>query len=410
MIAIACAKGGSGKTTTTLGLAAAFARAGEQSLAVDADRQLPDLHMTAGVERAQTIADVDDAGDWRSVARRLPNVNDAYVLPGAESKDVIDLQSTLEGLRRESTRVLVDCPSGSGPDVIDPLAAADGVVVATTPTNRGVGAARKTIDVARQLDVPVVGLVVTKCEQAVDAVDVDLQAPVLATVPECETPLTEQRAAAAYDEAVASILEREADAREPEEEPAERDSGSGASDIRSESGEAVLSSLEPGSVVALHAPATSQSESLLYGATSIRGTLYLTAERSEALVKDAIDGTVVETGSPTIRSLGNEPLAEADSLVEQLPANSNLVVDSVNALERADRSAYRDFLNALSEHIKEMDGLAVLHCLEPATDPQMRALTDQFADVVLSVEPDEDEVVAGGTLNLTKRRTTGGDF
>ncbi|NHN40945.1 AAA family ATPase [Halorubellus sp. JP-L1] len=410
MIAIACAKGGSGKTTTTLGLAAAFARAGEQSLAVDADRQLPDLHVTAGVTRAQTIADVDGGGDWRTTARRLPNVDDAYVLPGAESGDVIDLQSTLEGLRRESTRVLVDCPSGSGPDVIDPLAAADGVVVATPPTNRGVDAARKTVDVARQLDVPVLGVVVTKCEQAVEDVDVDLQAPVLSTVPECESPLSDGRAASAYDAAVAAIVEIEDDTPETEAAGTESEDSPDASDVRVEAGEGVLSSFGPGTVVALHAPPASQSESLLYGATSVRGTLYLTAERSEALVKDAIDETAVETGSPTIRSLDEDPLAEADSLVEQLPANSNLVVDSVTSLERAGRAEYRQFLNALSEHIKEMGGLAVLHCLEPAADPQMRALTDQFADVVLLVDPGDDGLIANGTLNLAKRRTTGGGF
>ena len=35
---------GSKRKTTTLGLAAAFARSGVEALAVDADRQLPDLH------------------------------------------------------------------------------------------------------------------------------------------------------------------------------------------------------------------------------------------------------------------------------------------------------------------------------------------------------------------------------
>src|SRR6056297_764198 len=51
MLAVAGGKGGAGKTTTTLGLAAALGRQRRGVLAVDADREMPDLHAMAGLAR-----------------------------------------------------------------------------------------------------------------------------------------------------------------------------------------------------------------------------------------------------------------------------------------------------------------------------------------------------------------------
>src|SRR6056297_786250 len=51
MLAVAGGKGGAGKTTTTLGLAAALGRQRRRVVAVDADREMPDLHAMAGVAR-----------------------------------------------------------------------------------------------------------------------------------------------------------------------------------------------------------------------------------------------------------------------------------------------------------------------------------------------------------------------
>ncbi|POG57234.1 nucleotide-binding protein, partial [Haloferax marisrubri] len=60
MLAIAGGKGGSGKTTTTLGLASAL---DGPVLAVDADRDMPNLHAMAGVERPGDAAADGPAGE-----------------------------------------------------------------------------------------------------------------------------------------------------------------------------------------------------------------------------------------------------------------------------------------------------------------------------------------------------------
>jgi septum site-determining protein MinD len=51
MLVIAGGKGGCGKTTTALGLAAVLAERGAPAVVADADRDMPDLHALAGVRR-----------------------------------------------------------------------------------------------------------------------------------------------------------------------------------------------------------------------------------------------------------------------------------------------------------------------------------------------------------------------
>ena len=58
MLAVAGGKGGVGRTTTTLGLAAAAARVGYAPVVVDANRDCPDLARRATVDPAgvETLA------------------------------------------------------------------------------------------------------------------------------------------------------------------------------------------------------------------------------------------------------------------------------------------------------------------------------------------------------------------
>jgi len=389
MIAIAGAKGGCGKTTATLGLARALAAAGEPTIAVDADRQLPDLHVNAGVDREPTVAALDGNTDVTSVARQVPGAPGVGVIPAQKSSETVDLEATLERLDYDSVEVVVDCPSGAGPDVVEPISAADEVVVVTTATERSVSSARTTIDVARRLDVPVAGVVVNRADAASEELLEELDVDVLGAVPECEEPLSADPVATAFEE-IAGRLAGESD-RAPAEPGAPRrpdrlPTGIDGLDTLLGGG------LPPGSVVALEAEPASQSELLLYSMTATRGTLYLSTERSEESVRDALGASPVEVGSPTVRSLDVEaPLGQARELVENLPEGANLVLDSADPLERMDRGSYVSFLNALKERTLEVEGLAVLLCLDGDHASEHRSLTEHFADAVVGFETVADD-------------------
>ncbi len=144
--------------------------------------------------------------------------------------------------------------------------------------------------------------------------------------------------------------------------------------------------LPPGCVVAYTANAASQSELLLYQLTAARGTLYLTTERSDDAVRHAIDASPSEVGSPTVRHVTSEtPLEEATRLISALPDGANLIIDTMDVLERSDMDEYITFLNRLKTQMLETNSIAILHCLKGERAPENRTRTRHAADAVFDL-------------------------
>lgn len=145
--------------------------------------------------------------------------------------------------------------------------------------------------------------------------------------------------------------------------------------------------LPPGSVVAYSAPAASQSELLLYELTRTRTTLYLSTDRSEDAVADALEKATCPTGSPEIRFVpGDAPLENARRMIRSVGEETNVIVDTCDLLERADRGRYQRFLNEVSNHMQNTGSLAVFHCMERNDGPPLRATTQHMADVVFELD------------------------
>lgn len=194
MLAIAGGKGGSGKTTTTLGIAQAV---DGPVVAVDADRDMPNLHSMSGVERGP--------GRFPRVEEH-PTESSISVVPAPRGTDDEAFERWLRAISTDDTPALVDCPAGAGPDAAAPLRVADGVVIVTqlcAPTLRD---AAKTAAMARALGTPVVGAVVSRARVAPNAISDLIKAPVLGTVPEGRSPvLSDEAVRAAYQRIEASI-------------------------------------------------------------------------------------------------------------------------------------------------------------------------------------------------------------
>ncbi|SDQ18618.1 DUF7125 family protein [Natronobacterium texcoconense] len=394
MLAIAGAKGGCGKTTITLGLADAFARNGTPTVAVDADRQLPNLHVLADVDREPTIAELENATDIDEITHSRTETDDVGVLPAATTTQQIDLEAAIGRLRRSPKRVLVDCPSGAGPDAIEALEYADRVVVVATNTDRGLRGAGTTIDVAHRLDVPIAGIVINQSSGVTDVLESKLEAPVLGTIPEHESPLTGPATREAFDDIAARLTVggSESYRRRCEYNDNRLPVGNQAID------RALQGGVPPGTTIALTADPASQSEQFLYQATATRGTLYLTTDRTGTAVEAAIGSATVRTGNPTVRHLENDPLEHATRLVDELPDGANLVVDSMNALERTNRDDYLEFLNGIVDRMHETRGIAVLHCLKP-TSSENRTVTRHLVDAVFDLRT----ITAGENMGVTHR-------
>lgn len=209
MLAIAGGKGGSGKTTTTLGLAAAL---DGPALAVDADVDMPNLHALAGVPREPTLA-AAEGRDPAAVARPHPERDGVTVLPaptaGESGAGAAALARRLTRLRDVEATTLIDCPAGAGPDAAAPIRAADGVLLVASPCAPALRDTAKTAATARALGTPVVGALLVRARAAPDGVADLLGGPVLGRIPPATPPVLDAPAVRdAYRRAAAALAGR----------------------------------------------------------------------------------------------------------------------------------------------------------------------------------------------------------
>ncbi|MGM0448419.1 MAG: P-loop NTPase [Methanobacteriota archaeon] len=215
MIAVAGSKGGSGKTTTTLGLARALSRRGAPVVAADADWDLPNLARLAaetGTERPPDGANARTVLDAvRGIEPVRPDRSSPTVLAAPDAPRSVDAGATfgaLDGATPDGAPVLLDSPAGASPDVAAPLRAADRALVATPLRRAALRDAAKTAAIARRLDCPPVGAVVIGETSVPDRVTTLLGCPVLGAIPDGgATPLSDPAVRTAYDDLASRLGE-----------------------------------------------------------------------------------------------------------------------------------------------------------------------------------------------------------
>jgi septum site-determining protein MinD len=202
MLAIAGGKGGVGKTTTALGLSAAVDK---RTLVADADVDSPNLHTLAGVDREPTLSAVDGDG-VPAVAQPHPREPGVDLLP-APRFGADGVGRSLDRLKGTDGMVLVDAPGGAGRDAAAPLRAADATVVVSTACAPALRDATKTAAMARALDAPVVGAVLTRTRTAPEAAGALFGCSTVVAIPAADPPVLEDdRVRAAYARLGESIL------------------------------------------------------------------------------------------------------------------------------------------------------------------------------------------------------------
>jgi chromosome partitioning protein len=140
--AVANQKGGVGKTTTAVNMAACIAEAGYETLLVDLD---PQCNATAALGLSRELepntytcllgdGDLADAAVSTGIERLLfvpsvPDLAGATVelprLAGSEGR----LRDSLPGARARFAQIVLDCPPSLGPLTVNALVAADRVIV-----------------------------------------------------------------------------------------------------------------------------------------------------------------------------------------------------------------------------------------------------------------------------------------
>lgn len=206
MIAVAGGKGGCGKTTTTACVARALESSGADPIVVDADVDMPDLHLVTGARPDPGLDALADGKPRSAVTQstlELPGVR----LVAAGTAPTTDLTAALSRLRDVPDPVLVDTPAGVSPAVAEPLRRADATILVSTATPESLEDAAKTAAMARTLDAPVIGAVITRSDGGGDP-RVLLDCPAFQHIPEADNPLLDADVERAYETVASWVTKR----------------------------------------------------------------------------------------------------------------------------------------------------------------------------------------------------------
>ncbi|WP_255169015.1 MinD/ParA family ATP-binding protein [Natrononativus amylolyticus] len=192
--AIASGKGGVGKTTTTVNLGTALARAGNRVAIVDADLGMANLAGFVSLDAESTTLHDVLAGNatvaeaTHGLAENIVAVPSGTDLTGYADTTPEGLGEVVDALGEEFDYVLLDVGAGVSHETVLPLGLADAVVLVTTPEPAAVQDATKTIELTERAGGDLAGLLVTRTrpsgDVAAEEIADSLGLPLLGTIPD----------------------------------------------------------------------------------------------------------------------------------------------------------------------------------------------------------------------------------
>lgn len=197
LITVTSGKGGVGKTTTSINLAAAINSFGKEVVVVDANLTTPNvgLHLGAPIVPISLNhlllgkADITDAiYEHESGMKVIPSslsVNELRRLNHKKLKDVG------KKLRKMADFVIFDSAAGLGEEAVASMESADEIVLVTNPEIPAVTDALKAAKLIEQLGKPIKGVIVTKHkgskhEMPIANISEMLELPILGVIPNDE--------------------------------------------------------------------------------------------------------------------------------------------------------------------------------------------------------------------------------
>ena len=194
VFAVASAKGGVGKTTTTANMGAILAETGADVVVIDGDISMANLGAALGIESPPTTLHDVLRGDATPSEATYEGPGGVYVVPGDTalssytSADPEELPAVLRA-HSQADYVLIDVGAGVSHETGLPLSLADEVLLVSTPERDALRDTEKTRQLTEELGGTVAGAVITRTEASTPVSELatgTLAAPVLGSIPEDE--------------------------------------------------------------------------------------------------------------------------------------------------------------------------------------------------------------------------------
>jgi septum site-determining protein MinD len=194
MLAVSGGKGGTGKTTVALGLAVALADRRREPVVIDADVDMPNLHLRAGVadDGLEALADGASLDAAATQSERYPGVAVVGASPG------VDLDRALRNVVTDRP-VILDGAAGVSRLAMTPLSHADAAVLVGRDTPAAVTDTAKTARACRALSVPIRSILLTRTDAVSDTARRTFRAGPVQAIPRLEAPVTADAARVAYE-------------------------------------------------------------------------------------------------------------------------------------------------------------------------------------------------------------------
>ncbi len=193
--AIISAKGGVGKTTTTINLAGALLSFGREVIAIDADLTAPNMSIILGVPNLpRSLHDVLEGKIplssclyYHQSGLRIVPGNIAY--ESAKDINLGNFKYAVQELQGKAEIVLIDGAPGVSPEAQTIIDAVDFVIPITTPDLAAMSDCRKTIKMAQEQNKTVFGIIVNRVRGEAHEVDIPnieafLESTVIGVIPE----------------------------------------------------------------------------------------------------------------------------------------------------------------------------------------------------------------------------------
>lgn len=194
MLAVTGGKGGTGKTTTALGLAAALVDRRREPVVIDADVDMPNLHIRADVDGTglAALADGKPLSEAATESPRYPGVSVVGATPGA------DLPAALRQIATDRP-VILDGAAGASERAVTPLRYADAAIAVTRATPASVTDTVKTLRMARAVRTPILGVLASRTETVTSSMKTALPHELILPIPSIEDPIEGDQARVAYE-------------------------------------------------------------------------------------------------------------------------------------------------------------------------------------------------------------------